>query len=379
MIKLSETQYFIGAAAILLVILIFNSYQLTTFNGQGAAKSTAASVQAKPAELDLVIIQANNCALCTETGQYLEAITSTGATIKSKKEVSADSDEGKKLISKHGIQHAPALIISGDVEKSGLVTELEGMIRISGDSYVVDLPAPYLNLADGKTEGLVIITYLIKPDCSICQDVKQLALQLKQAGVAITQEREVTMLSAEGSKLMETYSIDKVPTIILSNHAKAYTDLTGLWKQVGTIEADGSYVMRNVLPPFYDIKSKAVKGKVSVTILSDSNCTACYNPEEFHMPIMKGLGLYIEATNKISVSTAQGKSLLEKYKITAIPTIILTGDIKEYQSFGQVWQNVGSVEADGAYVFRNFEVVTEPYQDLAANKIVYPEADGSAA
>jgi hypothetical protein len=73
----------------------------------------------------------------------------------------------------------------------------------------------------------------------------------------------------------------------------------------------------------------------------------------------------------VEVNSAEGKDLIKKYKITAVPTILLSGDLEEYENFQQVWPQVGTVEADGMHVFREpGEKIMGSYKDLKTGKLV---------
>ena len=53
-----------------------------------------------------------------------------------------------------------------------------------------------------------------------------------------------------------------------------------------------------------------------------------------------------------------------------MPTIILTGDADKYPSMTGVWPTVGTVEDDGAYIFRKVEVLRQTYKDLTTGEVV---------
>ena len=81
---------------------------------------------------------------------------------------------------------------------------------------------------------------------------------------------------------------------------------------------------------------------------------------------MDRYGVYVK--DKETLDITQGKSLIDKYKIEKVPTIILTGDVETYISLTQVWKQVGSVETDGTYVFRSVEQMGK-YRDLTTGKV----------
>ena len=174
-------------------------------------------------------------------------------------------------------------------------------------------------------------------------------------------------------EIIKKYDITRVPTLVLSAESKYYPDLTEAWEDVGTIEEDGAYVLRNSLPPYYDLDAKKERGRVNLISLFDPNCEGCYTTDEFHLPVLESMGLYLDNQEKVSVSTSRGKKLIETYDINLVPTVILTGEPDAYNAFTQVWDTVGTIEDDGAYVFRVFDVVNGPYKDLSTGEILVPE------
>ena len=65
---------------------------------------------------------------------------------------------------------------------------------------------------------------------------------------------------------------------------------------------------------------------------------------------------------------------LKKYKITSLPTILLRGDLEEYQVFLQIWNSVGTKEADGTYVFRETgQKEMGTYKDLKTGDVIPQE------
>ena len=76
--------------------------------------------------------------------------------------------------------------------------------------------------------------------------------------------------------------------------------------------------------------------------------------------------------NKVDISSAEGKALVEKYAIKKVPTVVISGDLREYEGFDTVWGQVGSIEEDGTYVFRQLEVLSQNivYKDLTTGEVV---------
>jgi cold shock CspA family protein len=93
-----------------------------------------------------------------------------------------------------------------------------------------------------------------------------------------------------------------------------------------------------------------------------------------HVPIVKRFQVYLESTKTVDASSNEGKSLISKYNITAVPTILITGDVSVYDPLAAIWPSVGSVEEDGVYVFRTMSAVRgSVYKDLSTGQVVTPQ------
>jgi hypothetical protein len=81
--------------------------------------------------------------------------------------------------------------------------------------------------------------------------------------------------------------------------------------------------------------------------------------------------LAIDEESIVDTGSDEGKQLLDKYDIENVPTIILDGDLEVYDNFKAVWENVGTIEDDGTYVFRTITAMGQGivYNDLAAGEI----------
>ena len=117
-----------------------------------------------------------------------------------------------------------------------------------------------------------------------------------------------------------------------------------------------------------DITEKKVKGLVTLTLLDDKSCIECYNVS-LHKLVLDRFNMYIEDERMVDITDSEGKYLINKYSITQVPTIILSGEVSEYTALTNIWDQVGTVEEDGSYVFRKLEVMGT-YKDLTADKVV---------
>jgi hypothetical protein len=108
------------------------------------------------------------------------------------------------------------------------------------------------------------------------------------------------------------------------------------------------YVLPTLNAPYLNVSSGQVRGYVTATYLDDSSCDACYDPHETRAALLQA-GVVPHEERTLDAASAEGKRLTERYNITRIPTIVLTGDLDAYPALRPSWEAVGTVETDGAY------------------------------
>ena len=343
------------ALIVLGLILIINIIFLTSITQEFNKRAKEARELARPADISLTVINAD-CRDCKDINEVVDIIKKANVNVK--EETALTQTEASDLIAKYGIQKLPSVIIIGETDKVKITgfEEKDGALVFNAQ-----LP-PYFDLKTNSIIGLVELTLITDPSCAECTDLADSIVGLKQA-MAVSKEN--ILARTQASSLITKYKIEKLPSLILSKDASAYADIVSAWNSYGTIEEDGSLVFRNVLPPYKDLKTNAVKGIVKLTSITDNTCKECYNVST-HELILDRYGVYVK--DKETLDITQAKSLIDKYKIEKVPAIILTGDVEPYVSLIQVWKQVGTVEDDGAYVFRSVEQMGK-YRDLISGKV----------
>ncbi|MBI4450950.1 hypothetical protein HY642_03170 [Candidatus Woesearchaeota archaeon] len=363
-------------AVILGIILVINVFLLNSI-GSGAAAPAAtppatptAAVTAEPSP-PIPKLQATalsvDCKECADPAQIISSIKELGTVnVTSESTVKLDSDEGKALAAKHNITKAPAVILTGELDKA----DLPPVLARRGDALVYEQQAPpFVDVASGSLKGKVDAVYILPKDCSDCYNITSLTAQLKLSNVVISSEK--ALIAEDENDLLSKYNITKVPTLLLSGDVGLYDFIKAVWPQFGTVEEDGTYVMRNVYPPYIDLDTGKERGKVTMTMLVDKTCPECYNPS-LHSIILKGsFGMVIAEEKTVDVADDAGKAMLEKYNITKVPTVLLDGEAAVYSQLARVWNTVGTVESDGTYVFRAVhQLAGSTYKDLATGQVL---------
>lgn len=231
--------------------------------------------------------------------------------------------------------------------------------------------------AGKKAPGLVKFTMITDPQCKDCFDPTLLEDALKTSGVAISESQTYSYSEPNGVELLTKYKITQVPAVILSTEFGDYGQFASSWSQLGSVESDGAYVLRKIQPPYLDISTKKVVGRVGLVELVDANCANCYDVS-LHRSVTPKFGIAnFTSIDRYDIHSIKGAELAAKYNVTKIPTILLSPEASAYESLGQVWPQVGSVEKDGWYVFRAAEEMGA-YMDLISGKAVSPVADTAA-
>ena len=261
------------------------------------------------------------------------------------------------------------MIVEGETSKVTLANFAK-----SGDALVFsEATPPYTDPATKKVQGRVTATIIKDDTCEQCADLSPILTSLQQLGIVIVSEDELDRSTAKGKALIEKYDIKVLPTLLFSKDLESYgNEITTNWFQVGTVENDGTYITRTSNPPFINLTTNKVQGLVTMIKLLDKSCVDCYDPNDFHKPILERMGVVFEQEKSVDISSAQGKDLIAKYKIDQVPTILLTGDVETYPVLVRAWQTVGTKETDGTYIFRKVEVARQTYKDLTTNKVVTP-------
>jgi len=228
-----------------------------------------------------------------------------------------------------------------------------------------------MGIAEKKEESRpaeLELTIIKDKDCSDCFSFDSFLSFL--GGKNVTLEKEVTIFlgSAEADNLIKEYNIEKIPTLILSGEIRKEKEVFDVISSAGDISGD-VFVLRQVGAPYVQVSSGEVRGRAEVIFLSDASCETCYNVQQ-HAYALQRLGVPMSNLRTIDRAETEGKELIRRYNISMLPTMIIRGDTEEYTALASVWSEVGTVENDSAYVFREGVKLMGIYRDLITNEIV---------
>ncbi len=350
---------------------LFSTKTLSTINKNIAAAKEAA----RPASIKITIITAPDCADCFNVQSAVANFKKQNVSVGEEKSFSFDSDQAQSLIKDWGISRVPTYIVTGEVGKKNLEQFVKSNGEVKNNTFVfTKVPPVFLDPVTKKEFGKVAVTILTDASCPQCFDPKPIIDSYNRSGIKITDIKEVLFNSVEGQSIVRQYKIIAVPTFLFSSDIDFYDNVKNSWPQIGTIEQDKTYVVRNVLLPYRDLAKNRTVGLVDTVYLTDATCGNCYDVVKTHRPVLtQGMRVGLRSERTVDINSAAGKSFVNKYKITKVPTFLLSPEVDQYANVKSIWQSVGTVELDGWYAFREMQVLGGVvYKDLATNKIIQP-------
>ncbi len=362
--KIKFDQLKISLAVILGIVLIVNLFLISGLTSDAEKKIEEIKELTRPVKLELTIIKDKNCNDCFDLTPIIDLIKNANTDII--KEETVDIKEAKESIDKYSIKKIPTIILAGETDR----IELNGFEEKQGILLFNQQKPVYVDAISGETIGEVSLTYIKDSSCSECTDLSEAIDGLEKSGVKVINKKTVERGSNTGKELINKYNIEQIPTLILSNDISAYEQISQVWGNIGTIEKDGSYIIRRISPPFVNASTGSIVGLVDLIMLTDKSCQECYNVT-IHKKILNQYGVVLDDEKTLDIADDEGKKLIEKYEIKAAPTIILSKDAGAYSSLVQVWSQVGSIEEDGSLVFREIKAIKgSVYKNLTANEII---------
>ncbi len=314
--------------------------------------------------LSITEIDATNCEKCYNMTPLIKQFEELNAHVITYKRIQYPKDISKEELLKMNITKLPAVLIKGNIEAYPQLTDFisifnatpiqRNIMFFKEKVFVIQPPEPvYYDVVNNKSYGILTIIEIKPPDCEKCNNMssfRKKILSLASIGHYYVADYN-TQLAQE---LINRYNITRLPAVVISPEAKDYILLSQEWKNIGIASKDGYFVSTSLTPPFYSIPEHRVVGLVNITYLYDPLCKRCYD-YNIHREVLERFYVVIDKERAISIYTPEGKRLIEKYNITAVPTFIATGDLKYYKELMKRWDQVGTIEEDGTFVFRNMK------------------------
>ncbi|PIR66349.1 MAG: hypothetical protein COU51_04270 [Parcubacteria group bacterium CG10_big_fil_rev_8_21_14_0_10_36_14] len=201
-----------------------------------------------PKKAELIVILPENCDNCFDIYQVSDFIESViGIKYNKTKEYRANEKNADLLMKAYDIRILPTFIIKGDLKNLKLdeLFSEDNIGQYDDDVFVYkNYFPPYYSLDEDNVRGEFDVTYLYDPKCSDCYDVYLHDVALMNLLMAPHATSTYDVASKGGVDLLNKYQIKHAPTILLRGDLNAYQNFNELWKTVGTVESDGTYVFR---------------------------------------------------------------------------------------------------------------------------------------
>ena len=325
-------------------------------------------------KISAAVIGVANCTGCVDFSPFLASLANqTNLTVSN---VAYDSAEGRGLVQRYNITNLPAIIFTGEVNKSQTVAGLLSNARKSGDAHIAESASPpYYLVSEGRVAGIVDIMIVNISGCERCLPPDVLVSQLREANVSVGSVITYDYNSSEGQAAIARYNMTKLPGIVFSGDLMLYNELNGLpdLSKVLSSASGGNLVWSYYSMPYREADTGNLRGAVEMVMLNDSSCTPCYDVTTNQQGVQQ-LGVYVINTTMYDISSTEGRALVARYNVTKVPTFLLSPEASIYGNVGQVWPNLGTIEADGWYVFRNMDALNgATYKDLENGTIIITE------
>lgn len=314
-------------------------------------KIEEARIFAIPADIQLAVIDCNGC---SEVGGTLNLILRQNVNVTSQENLSYYDLRAQDLIEKYNIQKLPAVLIFGDIENNK--TKIDNSERVGDALVMTDIGLPYLDLETKNLVGIVKVIEIVDSSCTKCVELKKIPLALAQSGVALGKWDKVEYNSLEGKQLVEKDKLTQVPSILISKDIDYYEVASQTLKQAGASDKGEFYSLHSTLPPYRNVTDNKIIGITDLIMIADNSCTDCYDVT-LNKQILSRFGIAVNTEKIYDVNSAQAKQLISKYSITKVPMFLISPEAKAYESFANVWSQVGTIESDGWFVMRKPEVI----------------------
>lgn len=211
---------------------------------------------------------------------------------------------------------------------------------------------------------------IVDSTCENCSRLDEILKFVKESDVEIAKESQIDYGKEKDTAqtIIDKYKITKIPTLVIIGPRPQDKEFGQFWDTFGEV-VGGDFVLRKVQPPYREISSGETRGLFRVTFLTDKSCAACYDAK-VHVNAFERISMKVINSRGLDVKSAEGGELIKKYGIKLVPTILVDGDLAEYEGFQTVWPYVGTAEEDGTYVFRDGVKQMGTYKDLSTGKVV---------
>lgn len=199
---------------------------------------------------------------------------------------------------------------------------------------------------------------VIDANCVDCFDISQILDYVKGTNIKLLNEERISADSAKARELISNYEIKKLPTVLVFGEI-------GKTKLNGFAESGDSLVYEGMAPPYVNAVTREVKGRVEIVSIVDSSCEQCISLEPVSGALQQA-GVAVSNTKTVEYNSEEGRSLINKFEIKEVPSMLISKEIDYYESVVQQLAALGLAEKNGFYKLHS---TSPPFRDLTNNKI----------
>jgi len=335
---------FFAAIAGIVLFIFLNPAPVAVEEGEGNG------IELGETGIEVIELSVADCADCVSFDLFLEQLSDLNKEFEHRV-IEFDSIEGKEFVDDYNIVGVPTIIVLN--AEGRLFENWSEVGSVEDDNALVfraKIPV-YWDLSKEKFVGLVDVTQIIDSSCVECLNPLQGAeLQLLLQNIKVGGAKEIESGSSEGKELLKKYHLDFVPAVIFSSGLRDY-DLFEQFSPLGSVESDGSFVVREKMPPYKDLDSNSVKGLLGLAMIESSSCWACADSKDLLEFLTSRLGLRFAEVQVFDVNSQAAAFAVEEYSVRYAPAAIISGDLFEYAGMEETFPQIGRVFVDGSYVF----------------------------
>ena len=258
------------------------------------------------------------------------------------------------MIFDYEIKTLPTIIILGEIDSNKI--KFDNFEKVNNALVLKQQVVPHFSINSNKLNGIVDIIEIMDSSCEKCVELSSIPLTLGQSGVSIGDWKKIEYNSTEGVALVKKYLLTHAPTVLISKEINYYDSVKQSLSQAGASDKGDYYSLHSTSPQYRNITSNKIVGLTDLILIDDKTCGNCYDVN-LNKVALENLGITINTEKTYDISSSEAKSLIAKYSIEKVPTMILSSEANSYPGFANVWQEVGTIENDGFFVMRKPEII----------------------
>jgi len=233
------------------------------------------------------------------------------------------------------------------------------ILNVSIVSFAKELTGLKISEIEEANRPAKIELSVIGIDCADCQDIGETLDYVRGTNVEVLNERTLSADSQEAKEIIENYGISKLPTVVVSGEI----DKTSL---KGFSEFKDSLVYDGMTPPYFDVLTGEIRGKVEIINIIDSSCEECISLEPISNALIQA-GVAVSSVRNIEYDSEDGKTFVEEYEMNEVPSILISKEVDYYGGLKQQILALSPTEKNGFYKIHS---TNPPFRNLTSNEVV---------